>query len=37
MGELAQYLFAVVLLLILLIFMSGGPPKTQHEYVRINI
>lgn len=37
MGELAQYLFTVVLLLMLLVFMSGGPPKAQPEYVRINI
>lgn len=37
MGELAQYLFAVILLLMLLIFMSGGPPKAQPEHVRINI
>lgn len=37
MGELAQYLFAVILLLMLLIFMSGGPPKAQTEHVCINI
>ena len=33
MSDLAQYLFAIVMLLMLLIFMGGGPPKAQPEYV----
>lgn len=33
MGNWAQYLFAIFVLIMLFIFMGGGPPKTQPEYV----
>lgn len=33
MGNWTQYIFVIFVLFLLFIFMGGGPPKAQPEYV----